>query len=137
MNKNCVKSRFFKLIASYGVLEEFTSVLDQLWAVFYYLPILTTTKWTMDLGQQQNGTKLAYISNGVDKQQKLPKRGPKNTCMVPQKIISMKQLKILEKSDHRVFYFHAVTCEMISCFLYSLSLVIVKAFSLTLGCSDH
>ena len=39
----------------------------------------------MDLGQQQNGTKLAYISNGVDKQQKLPKRGPKNTCMVPQK----------------------------------------------------
>ena len=87
-----------------SILEEFTSVLDQLWAVFYYLPILTTTKWTMDLGQQQNGTKLAYISNGVDKQQKLPKRGPKNTCMVPQKIISMKQLKILEKSDHRVFF---------------------------------
>ena len=77
MNKNWVKSRFFKFIASYGVLEEFTSVLDQLWAVFYYLPILTTTKWTMDLEQQQNGAKLAYISNGVDKQQKLPKRGPK------------------------------------------------------------
>ena len=34
----------------------------------------------MDSGQQQNGTKLAYLSNGVDKQQKLPKRGPKNTC---------------------------------------------------------
>jgi hypothetical protein len=31
----------------------------------------------MDSGQQQNGTKLAYISNGLDKQQKLPKRGPK------------------------------------------------------------
>ena len=91
--------------SSYGVLEEFASVLDQLWAVFYYLPILTTTKWTMDLGQQQNGTKLAYISNGVDKQQKLPKRGPKNTCMVPQKTVSMKQLKILEKSYHTVFFF--------------------------------
>ena len=35
MNKNCVKSRFFKLIASYGVLEEFASVLDQLLAVFF------------------------------------------------------------------------------------------------------
>ena len=77
MNKNCVKSRFFKLIASYGVLEEFASVLDQLLAVFYYLPILSTTKWTMDTEQQQNGTKLAYISNRVDKQQKLPKRGLK------------------------------------------------------------
>ena len=28
-------------------------------------------------GQQQNETKLAYLSNGVDKQQKLPKRGLK------------------------------------------------------------
>ena len=56
MNKNCVKSRFFKLIASYGVLEEFASVLDQLWAVFYYIStylnhnkmnngLRTTTKW--------------------------------------------------------------------------------------------
>ena len=43
----------------------------------------------MDSGQQQNGTKLAYLSNGVDKQQKLPKRGPKNTCMNPQKTISI------------------------------------------------
>ena len=77
MNKNCVKSRFFKLIASYGVLEEFASVFRPTLGSFYYLPILTTTKWTMDSGQQQNGTKLAYISNGVDKQQKLPKRGPK------------------------------------------------------------
>ena len=75
MNKNCVKSRFFKLIASYGVLEEFASVSDQLLAVFFYVPIFT--KWTMNSGQQQNGTKLAYISNGVDKQQKLPKRGLK------------------------------------------------------------
>ena len=77
MNKNCVKSRFFKLIAGYGVLEEFASVLDQLLAVFYYLPILTTKKWTMDSEQQQNGTKLAYITNGVDKQQKRSKRGLK------------------------------------------------------------
>ena len=59
----------------------------------------------MDSGQQQNGTKLAYLSNGVDKQQKLPKRGPKNTCMKPQKTISMKQLKIFEKSDHTDFIF--------------------------------
>ena len=79
--------------------------LDQLWAVFYYLPNLTTTKWTMDSGQQQNGTKLACISNGVDKQQKLPKRGLKNTCMIPQKTIWIKQLEILEKSDHTVFIF--------------------------------
>ena len=44
---------------------------------FFYLPILTTTKWTMNSGQQQNGTKLAYINNGVDKQQKRSKRGLK------------------------------------------------------------
>ena len=79
--------------------------LDQLWAVFYYLPNLTTTKWTMDSGQQQNGTKLACISNGVDKQQKLPKRGLKNTCMIPQKTISIKQLEILEKSEQTAFIF--------------------------------
>ena len=59
----------------------------------------------MDSGQQQNGTKLAYISNGVDKQQKLPKNGPKNTCMNPQKTISIMQLKIFEKSDHTDFIF--------------------------------
>ena len=59
----------------------------------------------MDSGQQQNGTKLAYLSNGVDKQQKLPKRGPKNTCMNPQKTISMKQLKNFKKSDHTDFIF--------------------------------
>ena len=59
----------------------------------------------MDSGQQQNGTELAYLGNGVDKQQKLPKRGPKNTCMNPQKTISMKQLKIFEKSDHTDFIF--------------------------------
>ena len=59
----------------------------------------------MDSGQQQNGTKLAYISNGVDKQQKLPKRGPKNTCKNPQKTISIKQLKVLEKSDHTDSFF--------------------------------
>ena len=85
MNKNCVKSRFFKLIASYGVLKEFVCVLDQLLAIFFYLPILTTTKGTKNSGQQQNGTKLAYISNGVDKQQKRPKRGLKKTCMIPKK----------------------------------------------------
>jgi hypothetical protein len=79
--------------------------LDQLWAVFYYLPNLTTTKWTMDSWQQQNGTKLAYISNGVEKQQKLPKRGLKNTCMIPQKTIWIKQSEILEKSDHTAFIF--------------------------------
>ena len=79
--------------------------LDQLWAVFYYLPNLTTTKWTLDSGQQQNGTKLAYISNGVDKQQKLPKKGPKNTCMIPQKTISKKTIGNLEKSDHTAFIF--------------------------------
>ena len=55
MNKNCVKSRFFKLIASYGVLEEFASVLYQLLAVFLLTTYLnhnkmnnglrTTTKW--------------------------------------------------------------------------------------------
>jgi hypothetical protein len=59
----------------------------------------------MDSGQQQNGTKLACISNGVDKQQKLPKRGLKNTCMIPQKTIGIKQLEILEKSDHTAFIF--------------------------------
>ena len=136
MNKNCVKSRFFKLIASYGVLEEFASVLDQLLAVFYYLPILTTTKWTMDSGQQQNGTKLAYISNGVDKQQKLPKRGLK-TLAWSHKIIFNKTIGNPWKIRSHSFYFHAVICELISCFLYSLSLAIVKAFSLTLGYSDH
>ena len=56
MNKNCVKSIFFKRIASSAVLEEFASVLDQLWAVFYYIStylnhnkinngLRTTTKW--------------------------------------------------------------------------------------------
>ena len=59
----------------------------------------------MDSGQQQNGTKLAYISNGVDKQQKLPKRSPKNTFMNPQQTISIKQFKSLEKSDHTDFIF--------------------------------
>ena len=59
----------------------------------------------MDSGQQQNGTKLACISNGVDKQQKLPKRGLKNTCMIPQKTIGIKQLEILEKSDPTAFNF--------------------------------
>ena len=44
---------------------------------FFTIYLSSTTKWTMDSGQQQNGTKLAYISNGVDKQQKLPKRGLK------------------------------------------------------------
>ena len=85
MNKNCVKSRFFKLIASYGVLENLQVFLDQIWAVFYYLPILTTTKWTMESGQQQDGTMLAYISNGVDKQQKLPKRGLKTLAWAHKK----------------------------------------------------
>jgi hypothetical protein len=50
MNKNCVKSRFFKLIASYGVLEEFASILDQLLAVFLlstYLP-QQNEQWTQD-----------------------------------------------------------------------------------------
>ena len=58
----------------------------------------------MDSGQQQNGTKLAYLSNGVDKQQKLPKRGPKNTCMNPQKTISMKQLKILKNQITQILF---------------------------------
>jgi hypothetical protein len=59
----------------------------------------------MDSGQQENGTKLACISNGVDKQQKLTKRGLKNTCMIPQETIWIKQLEILEKSDHTAFVF--------------------------------
>jgi hypothetical protein len=58
----------------------------------------------MDSGQQQNGTKLAYLSNGVDKQQKLPKRGLKNTCMNPQKTISMKQLKILKNQITQILF---------------------------------
>ena len=58
----------------------------------------------MDSGQQQNGTKLAYLSNGVDKQQKLPKRGPKNTFMNPQKTISMKQLKILKNQITQILF---------------------------------
>ena len=77
MNKNCVKSRFFKLIASYGVLEEFACVLDQLLAVFFLSTYLNHNKMNNELRQQQNGTKLAYISNGVAKPQKLPKVGPK------------------------------------------------------------
>jgi hypothetical protein len=44
LNKNCVNSRFFHLIASYGVLEEFASVVRPTLGSFYYLPILTTTK---------------------------------------------------------------------------------------------
>ena len=59
----------------------------------------------MDSGQQQNGTKLAYLSNGMDKQQKLPKIGSKNTCMNPRKTILIKQLENLEKSDHTAFIF--------------------------------
>ena len=59
----------------------------------------------MDSGQQQNGTKLAYISNGVDKQQKLPKRGPKTLAWSHKKQFQLKQLEILEKSDHTAFIF--------------------------------
>ena len=64
MNKNCVKSRFFKLIASYGVLEEFASILDQLLAVFLlstYLP-QQNEQWTQD----NNKMELSYpIMNTV------------------------------------------------------------------------
>ena len=131
MNKNCVKSRFLKLIISYGVLEEFASVLDQLWAVFYYLPILTTTKWTMDSGQQQNGTKLAYISNGTSNKNCL-KEVPKHLHDSTKNTFNTKIGNPWKIRSHSFFF----TCEVISWFLHSLSLAIIKAFSLTLGYSD-
>ena len=59
----------------------------------------------MDSGQQQNGTKLAYLSNGVDKQQKLPKGVQKTLAWSLIKPISIKQLEILKKSDHTAFIF--------------------------------
>ena len=99
---------------------------------FFTIYLSSTTKWTMDSGQQQNGTKLAYISNGVDKQQKLPKRGPKTLAWSKKNNFNETIEKSWKIKSHSL-YFHAVTSELISCFFYSLSLAIVKAFFLILG----
>ena len=78
--------------------------------------LLTTTKWTIESGQQQDGTMLAYISNGMDKQQKLPKRGPKTLEWSHKTQFQYYNGKFLKNLITQLL-FHAVTCEVISCFL--------------------
>ena len=100
MNKNCVKSRFFKLIASYGVLEEFASILDQLLAVFLLSTYLQqqNEQWTQDNNKME-----LNISNGVDKQ-KLPKRGLKTLASSHKKHFQKNKRKSLKNQITQLLF---------------------------------